>query len=112
MRALDAGEGAQVPTLDEVLDGFGPRIPFNLELKRGTRGAYPGLERATLEAVESRGLLPRTLFSSFYDPVLERLRALSPQARIALLVSRRFPEGSVERAKAVGAEALNPEAPS
>ncbi len=60
--------------------------------------------------MESRGLLADTLFSSFYDPVLERLRALSPAARIALLVSRRYPARAVERALALGAEALNPEA--
>lgn len=109
VRALDAGDGARVPTLDEVLDGFGRRIPFNLELKRGTKRDYDGLEQATLDAVNGRGLLPRMLFSSFFDPVLARLRALSPEARIALLLSRRFPQRAVERAKALGAEALNPE---
>ena len=36
VRALDAGGGERVPTLDEVLDRFGERIPFNLELKRGS----------------------------------------------------------------------------
>jgi glycerophosphoryl diester phosphodiesterase len=109
VRALDAGQGERVPTLDEVLDGFGPRIPFNLELKRGTQADYPGLEQATLEAVNQRALLPRMLFSSFFDPVLARLRTLSPEARIALLISRKFPQRAVERAKALGAEALNPE---
>jgi glycerophosphoryl diester phosphodiesterase len=109
VRALDAGAGEPVPTLDEVLDGFATRIPFNLELKRGKQADYAGLERATLEAVNQRGLLPRMLFSSFYDPVLARLRALSPEARVALLISRKFPQRAVERAKALGAEALNPE---
>jgi glycerophosphoryl diester phosphodiesterase len=108
VQALDAGEGARIPTLDAVLDGFGARIPFNLELKRGTRCEYPGLERAALEAVEARGLLADTLFSSFYDPILEQLRALSPRARIALLLSRRLAGRSVERARALGAEAINP----
>src|SRR5690606_32558952 len=70
IRALDAGDGERVPTLDELLDGFGERIPFNLELKRGMRADYDGLEAATLAAVAERGLLARTLFSSFYDPVL------------------------------------------
>jgi glycerophosphoryl diester phosphodiesterase len=111
LRALDAGGGEPVPTLPEILDRFGPRIPFNLELKRGTRGEYPGLEAAALAEVERRGLLARTLFSSFYDPVLRRLRELSARARIGFLVSRRFPERAVERARAVGAEALNPELP-
>jgi glycerophosphoryl diester phosphodiesterase len=109
VRALDAGEGARVPTLDEVLDRFGERIPFNLELKRGTASEYEGLERATLEAVVRRDILPRTLFSSFYDPVLARLRRLSSEARIALLLSRNFPHGAIARARALGAEAINPE---
>lgn len=109
VRSLDAGGGARVPTLDELLDGFATHIPLNLELKRSTRGDYPGLEAATLEAVTARGVLPRMLFSAFYDPVLARLRALSPEARVALLVSRKFPQGAIARARALGAEALNPE---
>jgi glycerophosphoryl diester phosphodiesterase len=109
VRALDAGGGARVPTLDELLDGFGARIALNLELKRGTRAEYEGLEAAALAALEARGLVERTLFSSFYDPVLARLRALSGAVRIGLLVSRRFPDGWAGRARRVGAEALHPE---
>jgi glycerophosphoryl diester phosphodiesterase len=108
IRALDAGNGERVPTLDEVLDDFGARIPFNLELKRGARGLYPGLEAAAVDAVDRRGLLDRTLFSSFFDPVLARLRERSAGARSALLLSVREPERPLERARAVGAEALNP----
>jgi len=111
VRALDAGGGERVPTLDEVLDGFGARIAWNLELKRGTRADYPGLEEAALEAVERRGLLARTLFSCFSDGVLARLRARSAAARIGLLVSRRHPEAMLERAGRLGAEAIHPEAP-
>jgi glycerophosphoryl diester phosphodiesterase len=108
VRALDAGGGAQVPVLDEVLDAFGVTIPFNLEIKRGGAGLYRGLEELALAAVRSRGLLEATLFSSFFDPVLERLRELAPSARLAFLVSPRDPERPLERAAAVGAEALNP----
>jgi glycerophosphoryl diester phosphodiesterase len=111
VRALDAGGGARVPILDELLDGFGGRIALNLELKRASGGDYPGLEEAALAALEARGLLGGTLFSSFYDPVLRRLRALSPAARLGLLVSRRYPQGALERARALGAEALHPERP-
>jgi glycerophosphoryl diester phosphodiesterase len=109
VRALDAGGGARVPTLDELLDGFGARIPLNLEIKRGSRADYPGIEEATLAALEQRGLVERTLFSSFYDPVLARLRALSARARVGLLVSRRFPDAWAGRARRLGAEALHPE---
>ncbi len=108
VRALDAGGVERVPTLDEVLDRFGGRIPFNLELKRGSSATYEGLERAALDAVRKRGLLEQTLFSSFFDPVLERLRALEPEARLARLFSPRDPERPLERARAVGAEAINP----
>jgi len=111
VRCLDAGAGERVPTLDEVLDRFGRRIPFNLEIKRGARADYPGIEAATLAALERRGLVQRTLFSSFFDPVLRRLRELSPDVRIGLLVSRRFPQRALERARALGAEALHPERP-
>lgn len=110
--ALDAGQGSgrtlPVPELAAVLDRFGPHIPFNLEIKRGEHTEYAGLEAMALRAVGERGLLDRTLFSSFYDPVLEALRELEPAARLAALVSPRAAERPFERAEAVGAEAINP----
>ena len=109
IRALDAGDGLVVPTLEEVLDAFGGQIPFNLELKRGTQTEYPGMEAASVEEVARRGLMEQTLFSSFFDPVLEGLREVSPRARLALLISPKFPQGAIARAKKVGAEALNPQ---
>jgi glycerophosphoryl diester phosphodiesterase len=109
VRALDAGGGERVPLLHEVLDEFGPQIPLNLELKVGSRGAYAGLEAEALAEVESRNLLPQTLFSSFYDAVLSELRAQSASARIALLISRRSEHDWAKRARALRAEALNPE---
>ena len=111
VRALDAGAGEPVPTLDEVLDRFGDRIPFNLELKRGVRAPYDGLEAVALDAVRGRGLLAGTLFSSFFDPVLERLRALEPAARIAFLLSPRDAERPFERARAVGMTQQDSEEP-
>jgi glycerophosphoryl diester phosphodiesterase len=109
VRALDAGGGARVPTLEEMLDGFGARIPFNLELKKGTRAEYDGLEAIAIEAVRKRGIAERTLFSSFYDPVLARLRAIAPEACIGLLISRQYPVDVLARARALGAEAIHPE---
>jgi glycerophosphoryl diester phosphodiesterase len=109
VRALDAGDGERVPVLHEVLDEFGAQIPFNLELKIGSRGAYAGLEAATLAEVEGRGLLAPTLFSSFYDNVLAELRAQSARARVALLISRRSEHDWARRARTLRAEALNPE---
>lgn len=108
VRALDLGGGARVPTFAEVLDAFGPVIDFNVELKRGASGPYPGLEEEALRAVASRGLLGRTLFSSFEDAYLAGLARAEPAARRALLLAPRSAERALERARAVGAEAINP----
>ena len=99
----------RIPTLLDLLEGFAPRIDFNLELKVGLAAPYDGIEELVLAAVRERGLLPRMLFSCFDDGVLERLRAASSEARIAVLVSPREPEGVLERADRVRAEALNPQ---
>lgn len=111
LRSLDAGGGEPVPTLSEALERFAAEVAFNLELKRGERAEYEGIEAAVLDEVERRGLLDRMLFSSFYDPVLARLRGRSAVARIGLLLSTRYPRGAIERARALGAETLHPEAP-
>jgi len=100
-----------VPTLQEALDAVGELIPFNLEIKRrgDNRTDYDGLEAAVLPLLRARGLLEKTLFSSFFDSTLERLRALEPAARIGLLISRRSTAAMQERAARLGAEAVHPE---
>ena len=114
LAAMNAAPGVAIaekmPTLLDILDGFGERMQFNLELKVGRDdAAYEGLEDVVVSAVEARGLMPRMLFSSFYDPVLARLRERSVSARIALLISPRAPVAIFERAARVSAEAINPD---
>lgn len=112
LAGLDAARGQgpreRIPTLLDLLDRFGSRMEFNLELKVGESAAYEGIEASVLAAVEERGLLPRMLFSCFEDPVLERLRSACTSARLAVLVSPRKPGRVLERAARVGAEAINP----
>ncbi|MCH2172405.1 glycerophosphodiester phosphodiesterase [Myxococcota bacterium] len=108
IRSLDAGDGQVVPTLEEVLEDFGPRIAFNLELKDGSQGRYPGLERATLDLVTAHGLMTTTLFSSFNDEILQALVEADPHTRLALLIGPLRARDAVARALEVGAEALNP----
>lgn len=112
LSALDAAPGTPtiepIPTLEGLLERFGGRIDFNLELKVGGRGPYPGLEDLAVTSVEARGLMPRMLFSSFDDRVLEALRRSSPGARLAVLVSPRAPRRIFERVDRVGAEAIHP----
>lgn len=108
LRRLDVGGGQPMPTLDEVLDGFADRIAFNLELKVGGAGPYPGLEARAVAAARQRGVLGDTLYSSFDDEVLGGLRHEGADVRLAVLVSAREPGGMFERAGAVAAEAINP----
>ncbi len=98
------------PTLEEALDAVGAEIPFNLELKAwpDDRTLYAGLEQRVLAELERRSLLDRTLFSSFYDAALERLRAAEPRARVGLLLARRSAADMFARAARLGAEALHP----
>jgi glycerophosphoryl diester phosphodiesterase len=112
LRSLDMGNGEKIPVLDEVLDGFASRIPFNLEIKWGAAGDYPGLEQQALDALRERGLGADIVFSCFRRSVLARLRELDSKARLALLVS---PGGAsaplataLEHAEALGCEGLNP----
>ncbi len=104
------GAAARIPLLDDVLERFAGRIPLNLELKRPRQGRYQGFEARVLDAVQRRGALPQTLFSSFHDAELQALRALSADANLALLISERSAERWRVRASALGAVALNPEA--
>ena len=112
LAALDVTLGSAnaegMPTLADLLDGFGERIELNLELKAASAGPYPGLEEVALAAVEERGLLARVLFSSFSDPVLARLRGLSRNARLGVLVSPRLPRRVLARARQVDAESIHP----
>jgi glycerophosphoryl diester phosphodiesterase len=104
--ALREGD-ERIPSLDEVLDAFGARIPFNLEIKCGGRGPYLRIEELALAALAARGLGPTILFSSFEDAVLRRLRDAAPRTRIGVLVSRQDRAHWLERCRAVGAEAVH-----
>jgi len=112
LAAIDAAPeetaAQQIPTLLDLLEGFAPRIDFNLELKVGLTAPYEGIEELVLAAVRERGLLPRMLFSCFDDGVLERVRRIASDARIGVLVSPRAASDLFERAERVGAEAINP----
>jgi len=93
LRKLDAGshfdvafKGEPVPTLREVFEKIGKRIPYNLEL---TNYASPtdNLPEKTAEIVEQYKLTEHVLFSSFNPLALIRVRRRLPHAPIALLAS-------------------------
>ena len=89
LRLRDTGE--RIPTLDETLDVLGAGAPLlRCELKSDA-GAAPSdaLLEATLSRLEARGLVERTIFTTFHLPSVARLALRAPDAHgYAWLVGR------------------------
>jgi glycerophosphoryl diester phosphodiesterase len=113
LRRLDAGSnynprfaGERIPTLDELLERFGGRLPLCLEVKQ------PGVEARLVAAVRERGLLkprptvelrsteqaalPPVGFSSFSFDVCLALSKEAPEALIGFLATS-FDDATIER---------------
>ncbi len=109
IRRLDAGTwfdpayaGEPVPSLAEVL----ARVPIAINVELKPVGS-DGLEGRVLAVVEDAGALDRVVFSSFEGSVLQRLRACSAKAEIAVLWELDPIEGAIARAQRIGATALH-----
>ena len=70
--------GYTLCTLDEVLDGWGRDLCFDVELKE------PGTEAATVATVERHLPPERVVYTSFVDETVAQLRRLVPQAEVGL----------------------------
>lgn len=102
VRTLDAGEGATVPLLSEVIDLVGKRAKINVELKgRNTAGPVSKLLNDYCEREHQPGDF---LLSSFYHE--ELARADDVFARGALF-GRRSGGNRIRRALDLGAWSLN-----
>ncbi|TFH06840.1 MAG: glycerophosphodiester phosphodiesterase, partial [Candidatus Thorarchaeota archaeon] len=70
IRDLDAGNGAKIPTLDEVLDYVRGKMKINIELK------VTGVEKDVLSAVKERNMISEVTISSFLHGTLISTRNL------------------------------------
>lgn len=109
LRMLDAGAwfdprfaGERVPTLAEVVAAV--PLAINVELKPD---GDDGLEGRALAVVEAAGALERVVFSSFEMAALERLRARSRSAELAVLWETAPISEAVARCRRVAARALH-----
>lgn len=81
LRALDAGNGARIPLLEEVFEAIPPAVGINVELKgSGTADVLAGL----LPDLPPRDLL----VSSFNHRELDTFATLAPSVPVAPLFSR------------------------
>ncbi len=76
-----------VPTFEEVLDLLAPAaIGLRVEIKPGVDlRPYPGIEAAVVAALRARGLLHRSVITSFLLPILEAAAAAGAPRRLWLV---------------------------
>ncbi len=79
VRSLDAGEGQQIPTLDEVLSTIRGRVRLLCELKG------EGVEDAAVDAVLARDMAKDVIFTSFHLDRLARVRERGDDLQIGVI---------------------------
>lgn len=88
LRALDAGLGQPVPTLDQVFQTFGPSLLYNVELKGCGLWGH-GLEEAVADRIAAYHLENQVVVASFNPLCVRRARAcLSRTTMVALIWAR------------------------
>ncbi|CAN7692568.1 glycerophosphodiester phosphodiesterase family protein [Devosia sp. LjRoot16] len=94
--------GERLITLEQLLDRFGTRLTYHIELKK----PMPGLPEAVVAALEARGLVEHAFIFSILDEAgLQRAKALAPRVRIAWAPEELLaadPRGAVGRCAANG----------
>jgi len=81
IRNLDAGEGAQVPTLDEVLAVTKGNVTLLCELKG------EGVEQAAVDVVKRQGMDTEVMFSSFYMDRIQRVKQIDNTLSIRAIMA-------------------------
>ncbi len=105
LRTLDAGQGQQIPTLEEVLDLIDNQVAINIELK-GPGTAGPVFKIVDQYVKAGQYSLDRFVISSFNHPELLAFKTLAPQISIGCLISI-IPVDLAAIAETVKADYLN-----
>ena len=84
IRALDAGGGEKVPTLEEVVELAKSN---GVKILPETKSAhlYPGMEEQVLQILEQANYLDQTVIQSFEPDSLKKLHRLNPRAKLCAL---------------------------
>jgi glycerophosphoryl diester phosphodiesterase len=77
----------QIPTLQEVYDLIGARVPVLIEIKVDAQGnRYPGIEQKVIETVRQNNAIARTTIGSFDLATLQEIQRVEPQlTRVAFI---------------------------
>ena len=99
LRALDAGQGRSIPSLQEVLDIVRDRVILLCELK-GPFTADPVVRK-----VLDNGMAAQVIFTSFHLGRLVRAKEIAPHCRIGATFGDP-PADALEQALALGADTV------
>ncbi len=90
LKALDAGEGERIPTLEEVLTSLPEHFIINIELKSE---AITGdaLEKTVAALVQRLGASGRVWYSSFNPFALRRVRRVASDVACGFLYDETYP---------------------
>ena len=91
VKKFNAGNGEQIPTLEEVLSITAGRAGLMLELK------IKGVAQQAVEAVRGAGFRDPVIYASFLHDELTHVRAVDPGASLMVLFGR-LPQAPVARA--------------
>src|SRR5581483_832306 len=79
LKQLDAGDGQQIPTLDEVLDWARSRgAVVDIEIKNAPM-FYDGIEAAVVSSLARTGMTQQVIVISFDHVAVQRVKALEPR---------------------------------
>ena len=84
LRALDAGQGEKIPTLDEVLTRFGGKLLINIELKNYST-IFDSLPLDVAALIQDHGVTDSILISSFNPINFPRFHRRLPDIPIGML---------------------------
>ena len=91
VKKFDAGNGEQIPTLEEVMTVTDGRVGLMLELK------IEGIAQQAVEAVQGAGFNSPVIYASFLHDELTHIRAVAPGASLMALFDN-VPRTPVSRA--------------
>lgn len=109
LQRLDAGEGEVLPTLEQVLALLAPtRLECNIEMKNSIE-PYPTMPQAVADVVAASGMTDRIWYSTFAHETVPDILAVTPTARVGLLLCRARAESVVTACRGTGAVAVHPD---
>ena len=107
LRALDAGGGEHIPTLDDVLTWASANgVTLDIEIKNAPI-FYTGIEDKVVHLLEAHQMLDQVLVISFDHHAVARVKALAPDVMTGVLYAAR-PIDCVEVARQASADAVLP----